>query len=195
MLDAFKKRGAGDEGKSAKEQVAELKELIDQAREERAALSTMMTQIEMHGSKLSTLGRTLQEVNDRAGPTAGKMDDLAERVSTLDARFAGLEEVGDQFETLRGEVGKVEESVQRLLAPDGELEKHRHGVEQLSAQAIQNVAQLDAMKKEQSTLDEVRERLQVAQREVEGAASTTTALKGDVDRLRSLSGQLTRDQA
>ena len=43
MLDAFKKRGTGDEGKSAKEQVAELQELIGKAREERAALSTMLT--------------------------------------------------------------------------------------------------------------------------------------------------------
>ena len=195
MLDAFKKRGTGDKAKSAKEQVAELKELIDQAKEERAALSTMLTQIEMHGSKLSTLGRTLQEVNDRAGPTAGKMDDLLERLSTLEARFAGLGEVGDRFETLRSEVGRVEGSVQQLLAPDGELEKHRHGMEQLSAQAIQNVAQLDLMRKEQGTLDDVRERLREAQREAEGAASTTAALTGDIDRLRALSGQLTRDQA
>ena len=194
MLDAFKKRGAGDEGKSAKEQVAKLKELIDQAREERGALSTMLTQIEMHGSKLSTLGRTLQEVNDRAGPAAGKMDEIAERLSTLDARFAGLEEVGGRFETLRGEFGKVEEDVQQLLGPDGELEKYRNGVDQLSAQAVQNVAQFDAMKKEQGALDAVREQLRLAQREVEGATSTTAALKGDVDRLRGLSGKLNEDQ-
>ncbi len=38
MLDAFKRRGAGDGGRAAKEQVAELQELIGQAREERAAL-------------------------------------------------------------------------------------------------------------------------------------------------------------
>ena len=195
MLDAFKKRGAGDEGKSAKAQVVELKELIDQAREERAALSTMLTQIEVHGSKLSTLGRTLQEVTDRAGPTAGKMEDLTERMSTLDTRFAGLEELAERFETLRSEVGNVEEGVQQLLAPDGGLEKHRHDLEQLSAQALQNVAQLDAMKKEQSALVDVRERLREAQREVEGAANTTAALKGDVDRLSGASGQLTQDQA
>ena len=70
MLDAFKKRGAGDGGMLAKEQMAELQALIGQAREERAALSTMLTQVELHGSKLSTLGRSLQEVSDRAGPTS-----------------------------------------------------------------------------------------------------------------------------
>ena len=121
MLEAFKKRGAGDGGLSAKEQVAELQALIGQAREERAALSTMLTQVELHGSKLSTLGRSLQDVHDRAGPAAGKMDTLANRLSTLEARATGLEEIGDRIETLRGGVRKVEETAQQLLAPDGEL--------------------------------------------------------------------------
>ena len=101
MLDAFKKRGTGDEGKSAKEQVAELQELIGKAREERAALSTMLTQVEMQGSKLSTLGRSLQEVDDRAGGTVGKMDDLGKRMSQLEARAAGVADIGTRVETLQ----------------------------------------------------------------------------------------------
>ena len=195
MLDAFKKRGAGDDGKSAKAQVAELQELIGKAREERAALSTMLTQVELQGSKLTTVGRSLQEVNDRAGGIAGKMDAITKRLSTLEARSTGLEEVGSRIETLRGGVGKAEETARNLLAPDGELQKHRHEVQQLSAQASQNVALLDAMKKEQSTLDELRERLHVAQREVGDSASKTASLKTDFDRLRGLTGQLTQDHA
>ena len=42
-MAVFKKRGAGDEERSAKEQAAELQALIGTAREERAALSTMLT--------------------------------------------------------------------------------------------------------------------------------------------------------
>ena len=175
--------------------MAELHELIGQAREERAALSTMLTQVEVHGSKLSTLGRLLQDVKDRAGGTAGKMDTLAKRLSTLEARASGLEEIGNRIETLSGGVSKVEETAQQLLAPDGELQKHRHEVQQLSTQPIQNVALLDAMKKEQSTLDEVRERLLVAQREVEDSESKSAALKNDFDRLHGLTGQLTQDHA
>ena len=101
-MDAFKKRGAG--GRSAKEQVAELQELIGQAREERAALSTMLTQVEVHGSKLSTLGRSMQDVHDRAGGATGKMDTLAKRLSTLESRATGLDEIGTRIETLRGGV-------------------------------------------------------------------------------------------
>ena len=195
MLDAFKRRGVGDGGKSAKEQVAELQELIGQAREERAALSTMLTQVEVHGSKLSTLGRSMQDVNDRAGGATGKMAALVKRLSKLEARATGLEKIGNRVETLRGGVRKVEETAQQLLAPNGELQKHRHEVQQLSAQATQNVALLDAMKKEQSTLDEFRERLRVAQTDVEDSASKATSMKADFDRLRGLTGKLTKDHA
>ena len=195
MLDAFKRRGAGDGEKLAKEQVAELQELIGQAREERAALSTMLTQVDVHGSKLSTLGRSMQDVNDRAGGATGKMAALAKRMSTLEARATGLEEIGTRIETLRGGVSKVEETTQQLLAPNGELQKHRHEVQQLAAQATQNVALLDAMKKEQITLDELRERLRVAQTDVEDSASKATSLKVDFDRLRGLTGKLTKDHA
>ncbi len=195
MLDAFKKRGAGDDGKSAKEQVAELQELIGQAREERAALSTMLTQIEVRGSTLSTLGQSLQDVSDRAGGTDGKMDTLAKRLSTLEERTTGLEEIGNRIENLRSGVIKAEETAHQLLAPDGDLQKQRHELQQLSTQAGQNVALLDTMKKEQSTLDELRERLRTAQSEVEDSASKTASLKADFDRLRGLTGQLTQDHA
>ncbi len=51
------------------------------------------------------------------------------------------------------------------------------------------------MKKEQGTLDELRERLRTAQSEVRDSASTTRSLKADFDRLRSLTGQLTQEHA
>jgi len=155
----------------------------------------MLTQVEVHGAKLSTLGRSMQDVHDRAGGATGKMDTLATRLSTLESRATGLEEIGNRIETLRGGVSKVEETAQQLLATDGELQKHRHEVQQLSAQATQNVALLDAMKKEQSTLDEYRKRLRVAQSEVEDSASKTASLKADLDRLHGLTRKLTQYHA
>ena len=195
MLDAFKKRGGDNGGKSAKDQVAELQALIGQAREGLAALSTMLTQVEVHGAKLSTLGRSMQEVTDQAGGATGQMTALAKQLSTLEARAIGLEEIDNQIETLRGGVSKVEKTAKDLLAPNGDLQQHRHEVQQLSAQAIQNVALLDAMKKEQGTLDELRERLRVAQTDVENAACEATLLNSEFDRLGGLTGKLTKDHA
>ena len=121
------------------------------------------------------------------------MDTLVKRLSSLEARATGLEKIGDRIETLGGGVSSVEKTAQQLLAPDGELQKHRHEVQQLSTQAVQNVALLDAMKKELRTLDEYRERLRLAQSEVEDSASKTASLKADFDRLRGLTEQLTQD--
>ena len=195
MLFAFMKRGAEDTGKSAKAQAAELQELIGQSREERAALSTMLTQVELHGSKLSTLGRSLQEVSERAGPATGKMDALAKQLSTLEKRATGLEEVSARFETIQGGVRKIEEATKQLLGPDGELEKRRQEVRELSTQAAQNVALLDTMKTEQGTLNELREQLAVALREVKESAGTTVTLKREFDGLRSVTERLTQDHA
>ena len=155
----------------------------------------MLTQVEVHGAKLSTLGRSMQEVTDQAGGATGQMAVLEKQLSTLEARATSLEDIGSQIEALRGGVGKVEKTAQKLLAPNGDLQKHRHEVQQLSAQATQNVALLDAMKKEQDTLDELRERLRVAQTEVEDSASKATSLKTEFDRLSGLTGKLTKDHA
>ena len=90
-------------------------------------------------------------------------------------------------------VGQAERTAEKLVAPDGELKQHRHAVEQLSSQALQTHANLDALRKEQSTLDQLREQLRKAQAEVHGAEDHTAKLKGDFDRLRSLAVQLSQE--
>ena len=59
MLDAFKKG-------PSKQQASELQSLIAASKEERAALSTMLTQVQLHGAKLSNAGKALQEVEEKA---------------------------------------------------------------------------------------------------------------------------------
>ena len=58
MLEALKKLGGGSSAKPAREQAEELQALIGTARKERGALSTILTQIELQGSKLSQVGST-----------------------------------------------------------------------------------------------------------------------------------------
>ncbi len=192
-MAVFKKRGAGDEERSAKEQAAELQALIGTAREERAALSTMLTQIELQGAKLPALGRSMQSVTENAAGTAGKMDRLTQRLSTLEARASGLEAIDAKIESLTTGIGDAAATAERLLSPTGELHKHRQEVQQLSSQAMQNVATLDAMKKEQATLDEARERLRASQRQVEEAANKNVALKSDFEQLQGISTQVTQE--
>ena len=75
MLDALKKLGGGRSAKPARQQAEELQALIGTAREERGALSTMLTQIELQGSKLSQVGKSLRQVHEhrRRGRRRGSM--------------------------------------------------------------------------------------------------------------------------
>lgn len=58
MLDSLKGFGGG--GKTQK-QVDDLQGLITAAKEERSALSAMLTQISMRSSKLSQMGKSLEQ--------------------------------------------------------------------------------------------------------------------------------------
>ena len=192
MLDAFKKMGTGG-GKPAQEQADELEALINTSREERGALSAMLTQIEVHAKKLSHVGKSLQQVNDRATGATGKLEELSTKLSTLEARTKGFELVEGRVRSLGDAVGQAEQTADKLLAPDGELQKHRQAVQQLATQTIQTTANLDALKKERTGLDQLRDGLRQAQGEVKDSAEHTVALKGDFDKLRARAAQLQQE--
>ena len=193
MLDALKKLGGRSFAKPAREQAEELQALIGTAREERGALSTMLTQIELQGSKLSQVGKSLQQVHEQAAGTRTQLDELTTRLGAIEGKTQGFEQIDARIQALLDEVGQAERTAEKLVAPDGELKQHRHAVQQLSSQALQTHANLDALRKEQSTLDQLREQLRKAQAEVHGAEDHTAKLKGDFDRLRSLAAQLSQE--
>ena len=60
-------------------------------------------------------------------------------------------------------------------------------MQSLSSQALQTRASLDALKKEQAALDELREQLRQAQTEVRESTERTETLKGEFEQLRVLS--------
>ena len=83
MLDAFKMIGSGKAQKAAAD---ELQALINSAREERSALSEMLTQVTVRSGKLTQTHKALETVEKSAAGTTGKMDELARRLASLDER-------------------------------------------------------------------------------------------------------------
>ena len=65
MLDAFKNI-TGGKGKLVQQQTTELETLIATAREERSALSAMLTSLTTRSAKLTPLSKSLEQVTDRA---------------------------------------------------------------------------------------------------------------------------------
>ena len=76
MLEAFKKSG-----KNGRNQAEELEALIATCREERAAVSTMLTQMQLQSTKLATAGKSLQEVDEKAGHAHALLDEVMERLA------------------------------------------------------------------------------------------------------------------
>ena len=98
MLDAFKQMAGGSKGKLAQQQTDELEMLIATAREERSAISAMLTALTTRSAKLTPLGKSLEQVSEKASGVTAKLDEIAERLAALDARFLGGSEE-DRIET------------------------------------------------------------------------------------------------
>jgi DNA repair exonuclease SbcCD ATPase subunit len=123
MLDAFKKSG-----KPAQNQAEELEALIATSREERAALSTMLTQMQLQTTKLATAGKSLQEVDDKAGKAHARLDEILGRLATADTRANELDEettrTREASRTTREEseaTAQLLQDVEKRLGPLAEL--------------------------------------------------------------------------
>ena len=158
MLDAFKNM-AGGKGKLAQKQTDELEQLIATAREERSAISNMLTSLTARSAKLTPLGKTLEQVSEKATAITGRIDDIGTRLGALDDRTKELEEVEKRIQALKESARQAQETTERALGPDGELQKHREAVQHLSSQALGTHATLETLKKERATLDELRAHL------------------------------------
>src|SRR5215212_42481 len=117
MLDAFKKSSV-----PVRKQADELEALIASSREERAALSTMLTQIQLQSTRLATAGKSLQEVDEKAVQAHARLDQITERLAGADARATELAAIDGRIRTLVDAVSHAEEATVKLTAPDGELQ-------------------------------------------------------------------------
>ena len=155
MLDAFRSI-AGGKGKQVQKQTDELQLLISAAREERSALSTMLTTLTARSAKLVPLGKSLEQVSEKAASAGAKLDELTKRIATLDDRARELEDIDKRIQALKDAAKQAELATQKAIGPDGELQKHREAVQNLSSQALQTQATLDTLKKERAVLEELR---------------------------------------
>ena len=192
MLDAFRTM-TGGKNKLIQQQTDELQLLITAAREERSALSTMLTTLTARSAKLAPLGKTLEQVMEKAAGASSKLDELTKRISTLDDRSNELDQIDKRIQALKDAANQAELTTQRAIGPDGELQKHREAVQHLSSQALQTQATLDTLKKERAILEELRGHLRTAEGEVKQATTLAGTVKGELDQIRATAASLTQN--
>ena len=194
MLDALRNI-TGGKGKLVQQQTSELETLIATAREERSAISAMLTSLTARSAKLTPLSKQLEQVTDKASSVTTRLDDIAKRLGTLDDRTREFEEVEKRIQALKDAATQAEATTKKAIGPDGELQKHREAVQHLSSQALQTQASLDTLKKERAALEELRAQLRDAEKEVKTSLAQAGALKGELDQVRSTATSLQQDYA
>ncbi len=162
MLDGL---FGGNQG-NKKHQTDELQTLVAQAREERAALSAMLTQMAGGTSKLAQTSKSLEQVGQKADAALKKVDELGLKVTGYEDRAKGLEQIEKRISALLDQVNEAQRISEKITAPDGELQKHRLAVNQLASQALENQATIETLRKERSGFDDLRVSLRASTAEV-----------------------------
>ena len=121
---------------------------MTQARDERAALSAMLTQMAGGTSKLAQTSKSLEQVGQKADAALKKLDELGQKVSGYEDRAKGLEQIEKRIAAMLDQVNEAQRISEKITAPDGELQKHRLAVNQLASQALENQATIETLRKE-----------------------------------------------
>jgi methyl-accepting chemotaxis protein len=116
MLDALKNL-TGGKTKLVQKQTDELELLVAAAREERAAISAMLTTLTTRSQKLAPLGKALEEMTDRVTGVTQRLDDVAARLALVDDRTKALEEVDVRIQALKDAAHQAEQTTQKALGP------------------------------------------------------------------------------
>ena len=191
MLDSLKSGfGAGAKGQKHAE---ELQSLIATARQEREALGALLTQISGRGSKLAQMDKSLDQVSLKADAATTSIKDLSKKIAGLDERLKVFDGVDTRIETLMAQVADAQKQTDKLTGPDGDLQKHRQAVSHLAGQTLETQNAIDTLRKERSTLEDLRAQMRLANGEVKDSLDGMTALKSELEGVRSTATELGQD--
>src|SRR3990172_3654040 len=121
----------------------------------------------------------------------GKSKTAQEQTEELERLIAAARE--ERSQALNDAARQAEQTTEKAIGPDGELQKHREAVQHLSSQALQTQATLDTLKKERAGLEELRGHLRAAEGEVKLATTQASAVKTELDQIRATATSLTQD--
>ena len=192
MLDALKNLTGGSR---TKKQAADFEALILAAKEEQSALNAMLAQITLRGSKVAQVGKTLKQFDAKTVATSQKVTDVDKRIAGLEERTRTFTEIDARIQALLAIAEQAQQKAEGLVAPGSDLQKHRQSVQHLSSQMLQTQAGIDALKREQATLEEARTALRRTQGEVKSTIDAAAVVKAELDQVRGTAGHLSQDYA
>jgi chromosome segregation ATPase len=193
MFETLKTLTLGPDAPAAKAATAELIKLTKFAREQKTMLEAALNQVETRSAGLMQTAKSLERVEKRAVAAGGRLDDLDEQVNTLVTRVQTVDEAGPRVEAVTRRAEEAESLVARLLSPEGDLQRLRESLQRLEAEAAENRAGIEALKKERSQVDEVRTALAEARKDAAAGTNEVKRLRTELESLRALTPDLRQE--
>jgi chromosome segregation ATPase len=141
------------------------------------------------------MGKSLEQVEQKATGANDRIDQVGQRFADLDARIKGFEEIDARMKQLLDTVRQAQQSVEKITGPGSELQTHREAVQQLSSQALQTQASIETLKKDRAAMEDFRGELKQTQDEIRQSIGQAGSLKSDLGQVRALASALTQDYA
>jgi len=173
--------------------MGELKELVAAAREEREALSAVIASLTVKKRPIEETMESLAQTQKLAQTVAGALDRVSARLDAVDERTRSFTDVDTRVERLIDQLGDLERTVLRLKGPEGELARHQAIADQLTSQEMAARANVELIRQERQSLDDMRDQLRHASTEVREAVDRFSAVKSEIDQARALGAQLGQD--
>src|SRR5262245_31212758 len=192
MLETLRTLGGGKAPSSA---AAELQELIATAREERAALSEMLTQVGLRSANLTHVGKSLELTEERLARATQSVESVDQRLTSLDERTRAVEEIDERMKRFLVQVHQAQEDVEQIVGPGGQLEKHRNAVQEVASQALEAETHVEALKQERAAIGDLRIQFAQTRGDLEEAIQKVTGVAAEIETVRTTTSQLTEDSA
>ena len=106
-----------------------------------------------------------------------------------------MEDVDKKIKNLNETVRQAQQAAERVVGPEGDLQKHREAVKQLSSQTLETQASLDTLKKERASLEDLRTQLRQTQGDLKLSLDSASSLKTDLEQVRAAASILGQDYA
>ncbi len=194
MLDALKGLAGG--GKAAQKQAEDLATLIAMAREERSALSAMLDQVTMRGGRLPETAKALEDVDKKAESATATIETLIRRIEEIEYQAVSIGNVEKRVQSLEASISQAQAKTERLIAPDGDLEKHKRDIQSVASAAVGVQTIAETVKRDRAVFEQAQKQIHQAHeelREVRQSMEKAVVLRGELEQLRGVASQLTQD--
>ncbi len=168
----------------------DLRTLIEQAREERTALSAVLAQINGSSPALARTNRTLDDVRVKADEITRRCDKLRQLVGTYENCADSFGQLEGRMNGLLVQLAEARSTTDAMTASDGGLQQMRQAADEMSTRSREAQATLDGLQREGDKLEGLRERLRQATAEMGQWVGGAVALKDELQDLRRAEAEL-----